>query len=253
LGVGRSSSCLRKLIVVLQKAHDGTFSIPDDLPPYMNLLFIPNNGVKLLKLNKEVMVLFLQEMDLLFTVRIAHISFWNAMLSDCGTFMLVKLYARQQAEGYYTWCGRFNNRFFCIVFLKILNSLLLTKKDIDKLIKLLPKSSRSIAHLCQLSYNFIILFDLWTIVINDPHCAFGAIGIKGSILDIGYDSFQNNPSLKLQGVTDDDNNTRRFCQGAVKQALPAGSIMITGFGKPKIIYFGSMLVTASLIKQGAIQ
>jgi hypothetical protein len=204
------------------------FNIPNDgLHPSINMEGTLRNGVKLLKLksvnDKELMVLFCQAIDLLFTVRITHKSFWNGMLSDCGNL------CRQQAEGFYTWKGRFNNKFFCTVFLKILKSLHLTEKDIDDLLKVLPPTMRSIAHLCQLSYKYIGLLDLWTCDRNDPHCAFGAIGKWESILEQPYESFQNNRLLRLKGITIDANNTRELFQGAVNQVLVGGNFITTGF------------------------
>jgi hypothetical protein len=226
-------------------------NIPNDrLHPTINMAGTLRYGVKLLKLksvnNKQLMVLFCQAMDLLFTVRITHKSFWNAMLSDTDS------YARDQAEGFYTWKGRFNNKFFCTVFLKILKSLHLTEKDIDDLLKVLPPAMRSIAHLCQLAYKFMGLLDLWICKKNDPHCAFGAIGNWESIVDTDYESFQNNRLLRLKGITIDANNTRELLQGAVNQVLVGGNFIITGFER-RSVSFGPMLVTGSNSKKGAIQ
>jgi hypothetical protein len=221
-----------------------------NLRPAINMAGILHNGVELLKLksdnNKVLMVLFLQAMNQLFTVRMTHQSFWKAMLSHTDS------YARQQTEGFQTWEGWFNNRFFCTVFLKILKNLHLTETDIDNLIKVLPPTMRFTAHLCQLSYYYMGLLDLWTTDINDPHCAFGAIGNKRGILEQPYDSFQEKCLLKLQGITIDTNNTRELFQAAMNQVLPGGIIIITGF-KPNSISFGPMLMTASKSKLGAIQ
>jgi hypothetical protein len=209
------------------------------------------HGVKLLKLksvnDKELMVLFCQAIDLLFTVRITHKSFWHAMLSDTDS------YARDQAEGFYTWKGRFNNKFFCTVFLKILKSLHLTETDIYELMKVLPPTMRSIAHLCQLSYNYMGLLDLWICEKNDPHCAFGVIGNKGSILYTDYDTFQNNRLSRLKGITIDANNTRELFQAAMNQVLVGGSFITTGWEESKPISFGPILVTCSHSKLGVIQ
>jgi hypothetical protein len=200
-------------------------NIPDDgLLPAISMTTILRTGVKLLKLksanDKELMVLFCQAIDLLFTVRITHKSFWNAMLSDTDS------YGRDQAEGFYTWKGRFNNEFFCTVFLKILKSLNIIDTDIDNLMKILPPTMRSIAHLSQLAYKFMGLLDLWICKKNDPHCAFGAVGNWESILEQPYESFQNNRLLRLKGITIDANDTRELFQGAVDQVLSGGSLIM---------------------------
>jgi hypothetical protein len=225
------------------------FNIPNDgLHPAIDMKSTLCYGVKLLKLksvnDKELMVLFCQAIDLLFTVRITHKSFWNAMLSDTDS------YARDQAEGFYTWKGRFINKFFCTVFLKILKGLNLTETDIDELMKVLPPTMRSIAHLCQLAYKFMGLLDLWICERNDPHCAFGVIGNKGSILYTDYDTFQKKRSATIQGITTDANNTRELFQGAVNQVLSGGNFITTGF-KRRSFSFGPMLVTLS--KGGGVQ
>jgi hypothetical protein len=107
-------------------------NIPDNLNPAIDLSETLRYGVTLLKLksDKELMVLSLQAMDLLFTARITYEYFWKAMLSDSGS------HARQQVEGSSTWKGRFSNNFSVLYFLK---SLHLTETDIDNLIKLLPE------------------------------------------------------------------------------------------------------------------
>jgi hypothetical protein len=226
-------------------------NIPDNLHPAINLRETLRTGVKLLKLksvnDKELMVLFCQAIDLLFTVRITHKSFWNAML------YVTDSNARDQAEGFYTWKGRFNNKFFCTVFLMILKSLNLTETDIDELMKVLPPTMRSIAHLCQLAYKFMGLLDLWICERNDPHCAFGAVGNWESILEQPYESFQNNRLLRLKGITIDANDTRELFQGAVNQVLSGGSLITTGWEESKPISFGPMLVTVSDSEKGAIQ
>jgi hypothetical protein len=226
-------------------------NIPDNLHPAINLRETLRTGVKLLKLksvnDKELMVLFCQAIDLLFTVRITHKSFWNAML------YVTDSNARDQAEGFYTWKGRFNHKFFCTVFLMILKSLNLTETDIDELMKVLPPTMRSIAHLCQLAYKFMGLLDLWICERNDPHCAFGAVGNWESILEQPYESFQNNRLLRLKGITIDANDTRELFQGAVNQVLSGGSLITTGWEESKPISFGPMLVTVSDSEKGAIQ
>jgi hypothetical protein len=223
-------------------------NIPDDLHPVMALNEILRNGVKLLKSNKVLTVLFFQAMYQTFTVRITCESFWNAMLSDSGSR------ARQQAEGFSAWRGQFDDTFFCIIFLEIFKSLDLSEKDIDMLIKLLLEGIRLTAHLCQLSYNFMGLLDLWTIDINEPHCAFfGAIGNKGSILDSDYITFQEKRSLRLQGITIDTNNTRELFQATVNQVLSTGHIIFTGSESKPICFGPTMLVTARDSEQGAIQ
>jgi hypothetical protein len=115
---------------------------------------------------------------------ITYESFWKAILSHSDSC--------QQAEGFYTWKGWFKNKFFRIVFLKILKSLHRTDKGIDALIKELPPSMGSIANFCQLAYKFMGLLDLWTCGRNDHHCAFGAIGNWDSILEQDYESFGKN-------------------------------------------------------------
>jgi hypothetical protein len=121
------------------------------------------------------------------------------------------------------------------------------------LIKVLPPTMRSIAHLCQLSYNYMGLLDLWICERNDPHCAFGVIGNKGSILYTDYDTFQKKRSAAIQGITIDANNTRELFQGAVNQVLSGGSFITTGWEESKPISFGPILVTCSHSKLGAIQ
>jgi hypothetical protein len=132
-----------------------------------------------------------------------------------------------------------------------LKSLHLTEKDIDDLLKVLPPAMRSIAHLCQLSYNYMGLLDLWICEKNDPHCAFGVIGNKGSILYTDYDTFQKKRSAAIQGITTDANNTRELFQGAVNQVLSGGNLITTGWEESKPISFGPMLVTLS--KGGGVQ
>jgi hypothetical protein len=247
----KDKNAISKLQKQEQPDSSQYFNIPNDgLHPAIAMKSTLRIGVKLLKLksvnDKELMVLFCQAIDLLFTVRITHKSFWNGMLSDCGNL------CRQQAEGFYTWKGLFNNKFFCTVFLKILKSLHLTEKDIDKLIKGLPPGMSSIAHLCQLAYKYMGLLDLWTCDRNDPHCAFGAIGKWESILEQPYESFQNNRLLRLKGITIDANNTRELLQGAVNQVLVGGNFITTGFER-RSVSFGPMLVTGSNSKKGAIQ
>jgi hypothetical protein len=66
-------------------------------------------------------------------------------------------------------------------------------------------------------------------------------------------SFQNNRSLKLQGITDDANYTRELFQAALNhQVLSEGSIT-TGWEELKPTAFGPILVTASDSKLRAIQ
>jgi hypothetical protein len=73
---------------------------------------------------------------------------------------------------------------------------------------------RSIAHLGQLSYNYTWDFFLYGLLLSMSLIVhlFGAVGNKGSIVNIGYVSFQEKRSLKLQGITDDANNTRELLQ-----------------------------------------